>query len=276
MDSLLALVFPTSCSLCEKELAASDWVSVCRTCRGSLEPWVGPICTRCGIPFASDRTLESSRPLCAECRHTEHEFDLARSYGLYYGNLRALILQLKFRRRERLGRMLGGLLYPVWSSMVESESSVPPILLPVPLHPARERERGFNQAELLAKGLARVWSCSKAHKGKVPRVETDCLRRIRPTAPQSGLNLRARQENVQGVFAVTSRERVRDRVALLVDDVMTTGATASACADALKRAGARQVVVLTLARATPQFPDLVAQAPVASSAVGSAEFDRRC
>jgi len=87
-------------------------------------------------------------------------------------------------------------------------------------------------------------------------VETRCLRRVRPTLPQTGLDPRARSDNVRGAFDIASPERVRKKTVLLVDDVMTTGATVSACAEALKRAGARRVVVLALARATPQFPDI--------------------
>ena len=271
IDGLCGVVFPTACWLCGEELTGFAWVSICRTCWGSLEPWAGPICVRCGIPFSSERPLESSDSLCAECRRREHDFDLARSYGLYSGKLRAVILQLKFRRRERLGWRLGELLQPVWSSIAELVREVPVILLPVPLHRTRERERGFNQAELLAQGLAQGFTrrLGKVYKGQALRVETHCLRRLRPTVPQTGLDTRARQENVRGVFGVTSAERVRDRIVLLVDDVMTTGATASACAVALKRAGARQVAVLTLARVTPQFPDVVAAAPAAPSEAGT-------
>ncbi len=87
-------------------------------------------------------------------------------------------------------------------------------------------------------------------------MDTHCLERTRPTLPQAGLSWNARWENVRGVFRVASPERVRERVVLLVDDVMTTGATLSACASALKRAGARQVLAVTLVRATPQFPDM--------------------
>ena len=87
------------------------------------------------------------------------------------------------------------------------------------------------------------------------RVEASIVRRARPTLPQAGLSLSARRENVRGVFEVRHPERLRDRVVVLVDDVMTTGWTASACAGAIKRAGSQQVVVLTVARATPQFPD---------------------
>jgi ComF family protein len=201
--------------------------------------------------------MESSDALCAECRRQEYAFDLARSFGLYSGNLRAAILQLKFHHRERLGRKLGELLCSLWTCVVGPGLRGSPIVLPVPLHPDRQRQRGYNQAELLARGLAKGLArrAVRAEDSKPPLVETHCLRRLRPTVPQAGLDPHARHENVRGVFAVSNPERVREATVLLVDDVMTTGATVSACAEVLKRQGARRVLVLTLARATPQFPD---------------------
>ena len=189
---------------------------------------------------------------CAWCREETFKFDQARSYGLYTGNLRAAVLQLKFQRRERLGKRLGELLAMVWGRVEEAYPGERPVVVPVPLHPSRQRERGFNQAELLALGLCQA--LARSDRAAVPRIETRCLRRTRPTAPQTGLSLRARQENVRGVFSVVRPERVRERLVVLVDDVMTTGATLSACAGALKGVGARAVFALALARATPEFP----------------------
>jgi ComF family protein len=196
---------------------------------------------------------------CAWCREEAFKFDRAGSYGLYAGNLRAAILQLKFQCRERLGKRLGKLLLSVWGRVEEAYPGELPVVVPVPLHPSRQRERGFNQAELLALGLSR--GLARAGRSAVPCVETRCLRRTRATAPQTGLSLRARRENVRGVFSVVRPECVRERVVVLVDDVMTTGATLSASAGALKGAGARAVFALTLARATPQFPASAASPP---------------
>lgn len=189
---------------------------------------------------------------CALCREETFNFDGARSYGLYAGNLRTAILQLKFQRRERLGKKLGELLSSVWGRVEAAYPNELPVVVPVPLHPSRQRERGFNQAELLALGLSR--GVARAGRSAIPRIETHCLRRTRPTAPQTGLSWRARQQNVRGVFSVVRPECVREQVVVLVDDVMTTGATLSACAGTLKGAGARVVFALTLARATPEFP----------------------
>ena len=273
-DGLLATVFPTSCVLCDRELAAS-WSGISGACWASLEPWNGAACARCGLPFASDAPFEAdagdstslpASALCSSCRTEEYDFDLARSYGLYRGRLRAAILQLKFHGYERMGGRLGALLALLWrgleGAVVFAESEETTLIVPVPLHRSRRRERGFNQAELLARGLAgALTGMPSAADRPAPRVESRGLYRNRGTAPQTGLSLSVRQGNVRGAFVVDSPERFRERAVVLVDDVMTTGATASACAAALKRAGARQVVVLTLARVSPQCPDLGACRP---------------
>jgi predicted amidophosphoribosyltransferase len=121
------------------------------------------------------------------------------------------------------------------------------------LHPSRQRERGFNQAELLVAGMVNALRKGKGRSEL--RVVKGCLRRRRATPPQTGLSLAARRENPRGAFEAAEPERVRERAVVVIDDVMTTGATLSACARALKRAGAARVIGLTLARATPQFPD---------------------
>jgi len=258
-DTFFAVVFPTACSLCQREITEATLIDICGDCWAHLKPWTGAACAHCGLPFSSERALDSSVAECPQCRVEEFQFDLARSYGLYAGKLRAAILQLKFRRRERLGKRLGELLGQKWNSLVSNHDGVPPVLIPVPLHRTRKRERGFNQAELLAQGLRRKLSQTATAPGL--RVETRCLYRTRATPPQTGLSLHQRKENVRDVFAVARPERIRDRVVILVDDVMTTGATLSAAAGVLKKAGALQVLGLTLARATPQFPDPDAAEP---------------
>ncbi|HEV2351511.1 MAG TPA: ComF family protein [Terriglobia bacterium] len=251
-DSLFAIVFPTSCSLCHREMIHASSVDICPACWDQIESWTGAACAQCGLPFPSERATDSVLALCPQCREGEFEFDRARSYGLYAGNLRAVILQLKFRRRERLGGRLGGFLQTPWNSLVKALVDLP-ILIPVPLHASRKRERGFNQSELLALGLSRKLAKDSAAGG--PRVETHCLHRTRPTPPQTGLSIQARKENVRNVFAVDKPDRIQGRTVVLVDDVMTTGATLSAGARALKKAGALSVLGLTLAHATPHFPD---------------------
>ena len=192
--------------------------------------------------------------LCATCGSGEFPLDRARSFSVYSGPLRAAILQLKFGRRERLGRRLGGLLAGVWNGIGEDLAGESAVLVPVPLHAARQRERGFNQAELLARGLSAA--LEKTRGGRSPQVDTRSLVKIRATPPQTGLSGSARRDNVRGAFAVVRPEHVRKRQVVLVDDVMTTGATLSACAQALRSAGAQAICALTLARASAQFPDM--------------------
>jgi ComF family protein len=241
--------------VCNRELVEFNLTGVCDACWQALEPWAGPACTGCGLPFSSDRALEATAGLCAQCRTGELAIDRARSFNLYRDGLRALILQLKFRRRERLGVRLGALLASLWDSLIEGTETVGLIIVPVPLHAVRQRERGYNQAALLAEGLSRHLARVRGVTG----VDTRALLRTRPTPPQTGLSVAARRENVRGVFSVAEPDRVRGHGVVLVDDVMTTGSTLSSCASALKAAGAQRVLAITLARSTPEFPDLDAQ-----------------
>ena len=253
MDSLLAVAFPTQCCLCGDELSAQGRLRICGVCWASLEPWKGPACLRCGLPFSSSHAVESSVGQCGACRAGEPAFDAVRSFGIYTGKLRQVVLRLKFGGDGRLGLRLGELLSATWDALpLRRELDL--VIVPVPLHPARQRERGFNQSELLAAGLARA--LGRQYGAAEPRIAKSWLRRKRATPPQTGLSVAARRENLRGAFEVVNPDAVRGRAIVLVDDVMTTGATVSACARALKRAGAEKVMGVTLARATPQFPDL--------------------
>lgn len=216
----------------------------------------------------SERAGDAAQVLCGACRAGDRSFDLARTFGIYRGNLRLLILQLKFRRQERLGRRLGGLLAQVWTRLEGLSDGDPSVIVPVPLFRLRERERGFNQSRLLADGLRhRLETVPGAKK---IRVEPGLLVRTRATLPQTGLKVQARRENVRGAFAVTRPELVQGRRLVLIDDVMTTGATLSSCAAALRQRGAAVVYALAVARATPQFPDVDRW----SHATGVDEFGR--
>ena len=209
------------------------------------------------MPVVSTQVGDQIEPACGSCRRDTYKFDFARSYGLYSDVLRHLILRVKFRHHERLGYALGALLTGLWPWALEVTDGRAPVLVPVPLHSSRRRERGFNQAELMARGCQRALARLKK---KPPPVEGGWIERVQPTRPQSGLDPRARRENVRGVFAVSRKARPSGVSVVLVDDVMTTGATLSACARELKRAGAVRVIALTAARATPLFPDVRAEA----------------
>lgn len=165
-------------------------------------------------------------------------FDRAYSFGFYEGPLRKLIHLFKYSGIKPLGKRLATLL-----SKALPEDEVYDAIVPMPLHWRRRWKRGFNQSAILARLLA--------HEGNAPVV--NAVRRIRPTAVQAGLTNSNRRKNVAGAFRVPNKKRVSGKRILLIDDVMTTGATASACASVLKRAGARSVTLLTLARVDRRF-----------------------
>ena len=203
--------------------------------------------------MVSTRALDSAVIRCSACRTELPAFDSARAFGLYTGKLRQVILRLKFGGDERLGARLGILLAHSWDSLLGESEPGSTLVVPVPLHPSRRRERGYNQSEALAVGLLRA--LRQRPDPPPTQIATALLTRRRATPPQTGLRVAARRENLRGAFEVAKAEGVEGRCFVLVDDVMTTGATLAACANVLKHSGAKCVLALTLARATPQFPD---------------------
>ncbi|MGA3023437.1 MAG: ComF family protein [Bryobacteraceae bacterium] len=189
-------------------------------------------CRDCRTPFRNRFPLDEDGR-CALCRLGLNGFDAAYSFGAFEAELRELIHVFKYGRVETLAGPLGRLLALALPRAERFDAVVP-----MPLHWVRRWTRGFNQSELLAREIAR--RCS------VP--VRNLVRRARATTPQAGLTNAKRRANVSGAFRVPRPERVRGLRILLVDDVMTTGATASACARALKQAGAARVALLTVAR----------------------------
>lgn len=173
-------------------------------------------------------------------------FDAAYCFGAYEGTLRELIHLFKYSGMKPLGRTLAGHLMLALPRDQQFDVAVP-----MPLHWRRQWQRGFNQSELLARAIARRWS--------IPM--KNAVRRTRATAAQAGLSNARRRENVAGAFRVKKTGQVEGRRVLLIDDVMTTGATASACALALKRAGAKSVTLLALARVDRRLFEPANQVP---------------
>ena len=244
LESLGAVLFPGQCAVCSQPLEEMNRLPVCAGCWGGLRRYEGPSCFDCGRPFPSAIPLSASKPLCGLCRRDAFFFRKARSFGLYEGVLRQVILLVKFQRHERLARRLGEKLMDTLTQEEELLKSTR--IVPVPLHRTRKRERGFNQAEVLAKELAEL--------ARIP-LDRDSLRRTRFTLPQTGLSPSARRKNVRGAFDVRGSQ-LRGHTVLLVDDVMTTGATVNACARSLKQSGVKEVFVLTPARSEPLLTPL--------------------
>jgi ComF family protein len=222
---LLDLLFPVRCAACD----APGEAPFCGVCAETLVP-VPAGCPLCGAP-AEEGSLSHLRPRrCKPCRARAPPFALASAPWLHGGALAEAIHRLKYEGHCELARPLGVLF----------EGAAPPrvdVLVPIPLHPRRLRERGFDQARLLADAAGRRFS--------VP--VRPLLVRVRETGQQVGRDRAARERNVRGAFAADGR--VRGLRVCLVDDVLTTGATASAAALALLQAGAARVEVRTLARA---------------------------
>src|SRR5215207_9275123 len=237
-DAALALVYPQPCAACGVRSVErrADWPA-CAGCWGATRLFRGDetLCWKCGAP-AGGEVPEGVRPT-VRCRRCESEqFTAARACGLYEGALRAAVLNLK--REPLVPARLRGLLREAARRAPLDDAA---LVVPVPLHPARERERGFNQAALLASAVA---------EGVGLPLDARSLTRVAHSGRhRGGMDARARRESVEGAFAVTRPRLVRGESVLLLDDVFTTGATASACARALLDAGARAVFVLTAARA---------------------------
>jgi len=187
------------------------------------------------LPQAADTRSEPG-PVCGSCRRRAPGFDYARSAAAYEDVMREALHAFKFRGRRALAAPLGDLMGEMDGRL---PAGVPALLLPVPLHPRRERERGFNQASLLARRVGRAW--------RVP-VRDDVLVRAVATPSQTELDAPARRANVRDAFRLRRPETITGCHVLLVDDILTTGATLSECARCLREGGAATVGALTVAR----------------------------
>lgn len=231
VDPVLALVFPSPCPGCGQDVDRPTRGPLCHACFAALPRHRGPLCP-CGFPL-----LPGAVGPCGRCRRGLGPFARGASLGPYEGTLRLLVHEMKFHSRRRVADRLAEALLA--SPDVRAALDGAQVLVPVPLHPRRRRERGFNQSELLARALARPSGL---------RVATDALARREDTPPQTGLSAARRRANVARAFVVRRRPAVAGRIVVLVDDVLTTGATARACARALVAAGAAEVRLVTAAR----------------------------
>ena len=234
----LDLVFPALCPVCETPLGAGRRDPLCGTCWEAITRLGVPTCGVCGAAPPSRTPLAAAAPpvvhTCATCAASPPAYDYARSAALYTGELRDALHALKFGGRRALAAPLGDLAAEQCGAALPDGIDA---VIPVPLARERERERGFNQAALLARRIGR--------RLEVP-MRRGWLARIRSTRPQSDLSAAERRANVRGAFRASPL--VAGRHLLLVDDVLTTGATLEACARALSAAGARRVGALTVAR----------------------------
>ena len=207
----------------------------CPSCRDRWTAVTSPLCSRCGLVFKS---REGDDHLCGRCLDRPGAFTRARAAGIYDNTLKAAIHALKFKDQVILARPLGRLLLDTFRRYWAAGEI--DVVAPVPLHRQRFRQRGFNQAYLLVKRWALPPETT---------VIRDLLVRTRATALQTGLDRRQRRINIRNAFSLNHTGQSTGKRVLLVDDVLTTGATVDACSDALMQDGAERVDVLTLARA---------------------------
>jgi ComF family protein len=237
-DALVSVFFPAGCRICDKLLTTASRVPICEECLSSFAPLPEIACEVCGRPLPGFARSEGQPLFCPACQDKTYAFDRARSLAVYEGALVQAILLLKFERIEPLGRWFAGRLAEL--VVAEGNKLAADIVVPVPLHRQRERERGYNQAALISKPLAK--RLGLPHKAVL-------LMRTRARPDKRILSLEERWESVRGAFATRPGSQVDNLRVLLVDDVLTTGATLDACARALRDAGAKSVLGLTVARA---------------------------
>ena len=230
----LALIYPQVCQLCEVQRATRQSGFVCSKCWGKVRFIKPPFCDRCGLPYDGDI---SSPFECSNCRDLELQFCSARSAVAAKGVVLDVIHRYKYQQALWFETFLADLF--LRAALPELRGGNWNLIVPVPLHPTKQREREFNQAERLAGHLAQALALP---------LNRNLVRRVRPTQTQTLLSKKQRAENVHRAFAARAGVKLNGERVILVDDVLTTGATTSACARVLRAVGAGEVCVWTVAR----------------------------
>ena len=233
LEAAVSLLYPPVCTICGEKVRAGEYL--CDRCEAKAVRIVAPFCQKCSEPFEGSITSEFT---CANCAHRTNHFDAAVSAYRGRGIVREIIHEFKYGRQIHLRHLVARWLHAALDDE-RLRGSRFDIIVPVPLHATRLRERGFNQASLLAALLS-------AHTS-IP--SKPVLERIRYTTTQTALDRSERMENLHNAFRLRKNADVRDVRVLLIDDVLTTGSTLSECARVLKRAGALSVHAATAARA---------------------------
>ena len=230
---LLDILIPPVCALCNERV--SENATLCPKCFAQLNFITKPHCKICGRPFDCEVFGEM---VCAHCLANPPRFTKARSVLMYDGAARKLILAFKHGDRLDLVPLLTKLMIRVAAELMPKVD----IVMPVPLHRLRLLKRKYNQSAILTKRLAKYY--------RKP-YNFDILKRVRSTCSQGHLTARERRKNVMNAFDIKSSQLIQDKTVLLIDDVLTTGATANECAKVLLKAGAKQVYLLTFASTSP-------------------------
>lgn len=229
------ILFPSFCELCSSLLELPEEKIICRSCWERMLPYPLSYCLCCGQFFEAN--VEPH--LCPECATVRPPFMCHRSYGRYRGKLKDAILLYKYRGFQVLGIEFARLILRT----LGKEENIwwkADVIIPVPLHPKRKKIRGFNQAKVIAEELARL---------KEIELEEGVLKKVKNAPPQTLLEMEERKKNVSGAFRVVRGDRIKGKTIILVDDVYTTGSTVKECSAVLKKAGAEEIRVITVAQA---------------------------
>ena len=241
VDALCCALFPATCRVCANPLLRFTAAPICDFCWNQLPEQSDNLCERCGEALGGG-PVDS---LCRACRLASPPFEKAIAHGRYQSTLRALLHLLKYRGMRPLANPLGDLLARKIAALDDLPLDL--TFVPVPLFRGKSRQRGFNQAELLTCATARSLHRRRPELGV--KIVRGALERQRATEGQAGLTAHQRRRNLRGAFSVPRPELVQGKDILLIDDIYTTGATARACSQALRKAGAASVRVATVARA---------------------------
>lgn len=230
LSGLANLLFPPKCAICG---TGTERDGFCDQCLAQVSFISSPMCPQCGLPYPVEEGVDH---LCSECIKGGQHFSIARSVGIYKDNILELVHRFKYGGKLSAGRLLGSLMADRAADYFAISGY--DVIIPVPLHRQRLRQRGFNQSLLLAREIA--------GKFDMP-VDFESLKRTRDTGPQASLGGSERRGNVRNAFEAL--DPVRGKKVLLIDDVLTTGSTVRECARALIDKGAMDVAVYTAARA---------------------------
>ena len=220
---LLDAIYPRRCPICDGLLSQRE-PYLCRNCVEKIHPILGARCKKCGKP------VEDEAEFCRDCSRTRHSFDRGFAPYGYHGELEASLMRFKYHERQEYAGFYAYAAYRYNGRQICLRN--PEVLVPVPLHPARRRQRGYNQAEIFAKKLAEEF--------RIP-MDAQLIRRVKKTKRQKELSPAERRKNLEGAFALAKPGQIKYRRILLVDDIYTTGSTVDAIASLLKQNGAEQV-----------------------------------
>lgn len=252
IDALASVLFPAPCRICGQALTSASRIPVCAACLDKFERIVDPLCACCGRPMGSSAEGEPSAArsvdaplfdapmlgaLCRLCRADFYSFDRARSFAIYDRALSETVLLLKYEQVTSLADWFGARLAEM--AVRAGAEWRADAVVPVPLHRDRHRERGYNQAELIARAVAKKLQL---------HLDASLLFRIKPRPPQLVLSRTEHWKSVRGAYATRAGKKIDNLRVLLVDDVLTTGATLDACSRALKKAGVAAVFGVTVGR----------------------------